>query len=264
MLHMYANGAIYTVHRNMGIQQGIAAKALQRLSSGKRINSAADDAAGLAVSQGMRARINAMNRQIRNNRDQINMLATAEGAMNETHDILRRMKELAVQASNGTLTDHDRSLLDIEYKGLMDTIDYIYNSTNYNGIKVMKEENGVLIEPPLPDKSEDGEKTLRDIGLLTQDAAREANDMLDKAIEAVSRSRAGVGAQINVLDHGISYLEQASILAEEALSKIEDADMAMEMMKLTKANILINVSQALMAQAAQTTENMVRMIIEMG
>ncbi len=129
-------------HRNFGIHQKTMSKAMLRISSGYRINSAADDAAGLAISERMRGQIRGLKMASQNAQNAISMLQTAEGGLNETHAILQRMKELSVQASNGTLSNDDRKLLNIEYQALLDEIDRISNTTHYNGIYLLNGSTG--------------------------------------------------------------------------------------------------------------------------
>jgi flagellin len=189
------------------------------------------------------------------------MLHTKEGALNETHAILQRMKTLAAQASNGTLSEEDRKLINIEYKSLMDEIDRIYTSTNFNTKPVMDPED---LDAFTPDKNTlDEGKRLRDTDILTQDNAKEAMDFLDKVIVSVAASRAGIGAQVNVLEHRISYLGTMSLCLEDSLSTIEDADIAKEMMEFTKASILSQVAQAMMAHTMNDAHMIVTMLSAM-
>lgn len=137
MFSVHTNMTFLFAHRNFGLHQNSLQKSLQRLSSGYRINSAADDAAGLAVSERMRAQIRGMRMASQNTQQAISLLQTADGALNETTSILHRLKELSVQAANGALTSDDRELLDVEYQALLDEIDRISNATHYNGINIL-------------------------------------------------------------------------------------------------------------------------------
>ncbi|MDL2233226.1 flagellin [Ruminococcaceae bacterium OttesenSCG-928-L11] len=248
-------------HRASGYHQNSMSKALQRLSTGKRINSAADDAAGLAISEKFRAQLNGLNMQVRNYKDEINMLNTKDSLMSETQSILQRMKELASQASNGTYTDEDRALLDIEYQALMGEIDRIYTSSDYNGITLLSDEDYANLQNAKG--SNEDEKVLRDTSIKSQEGAQEAIDMLEDTIYAVSYSRAGIGANVNVLDHRISAMQEAAINAADSLSTIEDADMAQEMMNYTKASILNQVAQAMMAHTMNDSQRIVDMLKQM-
>lgn len=253
-------GNFLYAHMNFKIHQNKASQALMRLSTGKRINSAADDAAGLGISQRMRANISGLNMQIRNAKDKISELSTADGAMNETQDMLQRMRELTVQAENGTYTDEDRKLLDQEYRSAMDAIDGLYAGTKYNNQTVLNAED---LNQTGGTSQSGGEKTLRETDILTIDNAREAKELLDRTVNAVSCSRAGVGSSINILDRQISALEEEVYNATSCLSTIEDADMAAEMLNYTKESILMQVSQAMMAHVIDDSQVIVKMLTAM-
>jgi len=137
MMSIHNNMSFLKANRNFGMHQTKLQKAMERLSSGSRINSAADDPAGLGVSEKMRAQIRGLNKEIENCQRSISMLQTAEGGLNETHNILGRMKELAAMASDGTLTDEDRELANIEYQALMKELDHIAGTTTFNGFKLL-------------------------------------------------------------------------------------------------------------------------------
>ena len=137
MFSVHTNMAFLFAYRHFGLHQNTLVKSLRRLSSGYRINSAADDAAGLAVSEKMRAQIRDMRMAFQNTQQVLSLLQTADGALSESTSILHRLKELSVQAANGTMTSDDRELLNIEYQALLDEIDRISNSTHYNGIKIL-------------------------------------------------------------------------------------------------------------------------------
>lgn len=253
-------GNFLFAHMNFGLHQSKMSKALMRLSTGKRINSAADAAAGLGISEKMRANINGLNIQIRNAKDEINRLSTADGAMNETHDILQRMRELAAQAANGTCSDEDRELLNVEYRSMMEEIDRIYSSTKYNDQTILNQDD---LNQTGGTSESGGEKTLRETDLLSIDNAREAAGLLDRTVRAVSYSRAGVGASMNILDRRVSAMEEEVYNATWSISTIEDADMAEEMMNYTKESILMQISQAMMAHAMDDTQRIVRMLTSM-
>jgi flagellin len=251
-------------HRQSGIHQSAISKALQRLTSGKRINSAADDAAGLAISQRMRAGLVSLETKIKNFEDEVGALSTLEGGMAATHDLLKRMRELALQAAGGSYSDMDRELLNEEYASLMDEIDSVYNNYSKDA-KVppdMRKELGVGDIARSPGSDSDN-SVLRDSSILTQEDALNAAGLIDKAIEAVSYSRAGIGAGMNVLDHRISALKEAALRTAESLSVIEDADMAKEAVNLAKASILNQVAQAMMLHSMEDSKRVVRLLMEM-
>lgn len=376
-MYLGANIMAMQAHRGLMSHQNTASKALQRLSSGRRINSAADNAAGLAISQKMTAQIRGLKMASQNAQNAVSMLQTAEGGLNETHAILQRMRELAVQSANGTYDNSvDRKNLDKEYQAMMDEIDRISSATHFNGIRLLdgsaggkrgqegleeiglstdmldalgdwegiaklnvhlQEDGSALLvlqadgqvlshhlttngdvafdlgdgnefslkgidltslqsgvvtqinrtggdfdlskaitassqttlayqigangfadhrlNVPYPDASTANlgklapTGLLRDTDILTQESAREAIEVVKQSTDQVSGMRGSLGAQINRLGHTINNLENSIENLTAAESQIADADMAEEMMNFTKATILMQAAQAMMAQA---------------
>lgn len=239
------------------------AKSTEKLSSGLRINRAGDDAAGLAISEKMRGQISGLNQASRNAQDGISLIQTAEGALDETHSMLQRMRELSNQAANGTNTDEDRQNIQSEIAQLQTEITDITNKTEFNTKKLL---NGAL--------SKDGVKfqvgansgqtitvniknmTAASLGVATlststQTKASAALKKIDDAINKVSSQRANLGAVQNRLEHTISNVENSSENLQSAESRIRDTDMAKEMMNLTSKNVLAQATQAMLAQANQ-------------
>lgn len=272
--------------------QGAQAKSLEKLSSGLRINRAGDDAAGLAISEKMRGQIGGLNQAVRNAQDGISLIQTAEGALNETHSILNRMRELAVQSSNDTNTIGDRREIQKEVNELAKEITRIGNETQFNTKNLLKGDlaaNGVnfqiganasqSIELKIADmrstaigSAAAGSKvenlviadadvaTATTGGVLTHTAAEGAITIIDDAIALVSSERSKLGATQNRLDHTINNLTTTSENLSAAESRIRDVDMAKEMMNFTKNNILNQASTAMLAQANQMPQGVLQLL----
>lgn len=206
----------------------------KKLSSGYRINSAGDDAAGLAISQKLRTQITSDQAQLRNTHDEINFAQTGDGALSSVHDSLNRMRELASQASNGTYTDADRAKLQDEFSQLQSEVSRVYDSTNFNGVQTLSD---------MPD--------LSGFSIGTQDGAMTAVDGLSSAINAVSGQRSDFGAQQNRAAYTAEGLMNEQINTQDAESEIRDLDIALAVMENTKKNILSQSSQFMLAQANQ-------------
>lgn len=247
----YANGL--GIVRQMNINMLASQRALQRLSTGLRINSAADDPAGLAISEKMRAQIRGLGQAARNIQDGISLIQTAEGALNEVHAMLQRMREISIQAANDTNTPEDRVHLQNEYDQLLQEITRISRDTEFNTIPLLdgsKEtlkiqagaNSGQTIEITLENMSA-ATLGLEGTNLLTRENANEAIEQLDDAIKTVSTQRSKFGAMHNRLEHSLNNVLNMQENLTAAESRIRDADMAKEIMNFTRANI--------MAQAAQ-------------
>ncbi len=239
-------------------------KHIERLSSGRRINWAADDPAGLAVSELMKAQVSGLNQAVRNAQDGVSLVHTAEGALIEIHSILQRMRELAVQAANGTYTDSDRVQIQMEVSQLVQEVDRIANSTQFNTVKLLNGDLSAQGGNPLyihvgANRNErvslsiDAVNTaglgIQGLTVATQEAANNALDTLDQAITKVASLRASLGAYQNRLEHTIKSLQVAVESTTAAYSRIADADMAKEMMQFVKYHILVNSGTAMLAQA---------------
>ena len=240
-----------------------ATQAMERLSTGLRINSAADDAAGMAMSNTMTAQVKGLNMAVKNANDAIAMIQTADGASNEIGDMLQRMRELGVQAVNGTLTDADRVQLDLEYQQLITEIGRVGDNTQWNGANLLDDSIGAsgvvtyqigdtaqTMTVDFGDLSDDG-----DLGLTGDitDSTKAAAAILDVdvAIVALNTQRATYGAAINRLEHTVDNLSNVSMNTQAALSRIQDADYAAESTALAKTQIIAQASTAMLAQANQ-------------
>ena len=261
--------ALNTYNRLVGNNTAVQ-KNMEKLASGLRINRAGDDAAGLAISEKMRAQIRGLEMATKNAQDGISLIQTAEGALQETHAILQRMRELAVQAANDTNTDDDRQALQQEIDQLIEEIDRIANQTEFNTEKLL---NGNFsdkiihiganasqnITISITDMSATG-LSVDTIDISTQGGADTALDTLDTAIKTVSEERSKLGAYQNRLEHTINNLSTSAENLTAAESRIRDVDMAKEMMEFTKNNILAQAAQAMLAQANQLPQGVLQLL----
>jgi len=265
-----------SAQRNLTSTQGSFFKAIEQLSSGLRINKAADDAAGLAVSEKLKNQVRGLNQAQRNAQDGISLLQTAEGALNETHSLLGRMRELAVQSANDTLSNSDRLHIQDEVNQLLSEVDRIANSTQFNQINLLNSGAGsttdVLLHVGANKESgtNDNEITVSldgsdtaalgvdalagAVSLTTQSGANSAISALDTAIEKISTTRGQLGAYQNRLDSMINSLGVASENAGAANSRIRDADVAKSVSEMVRTQILQQSTMAVLAQANQAPQ----------
>ncbi|WP_302632118.1 flagellin [uncultured Clostridium sp.] len=265
-------------HRNMGVNNNNAAKAMEKLSSGLRINRAGDDAAGLAISEKMRGQIRGLDQASRNAQDGISLIQTAEGALNETTNILQRMRELSVQAANDTNATTDRVAIRTELTALQDEITRIADTTKFNGKNLINSaaSKGSALNIQVGANSGEGIKiTLANmaasvIGVTTTlvsnisaGSSTDANKLttaIDNALVKVSTQRAKFGAIQNRLEHTIKNVDNTSENLQAAESRIRDVDMAKEMMNYSKNNILNQAAQSMLAQANQQPQNVLNLL----
>ncbi|APH20070.1 flagellin [Clostridium botulinum] len=266
-------------HRQMAINTGNNGKAIEKLSSGLRINRAGDDAAGLAISEKMRGQIRGLNQASRNSQDAISLIQTAEGALNETHSILQRMRELTVQAANDTNVGVDKSNLDKEVKELQKEINRISSQTQFNTKNLLNGDvTGAGSELTFQIGANSGQTITLSIGTMnsktlgvgattvTIGSDKTASDItkmiatIDTAINKVSGERAKLGANQNRLEHTIANLDNSAENLQAAESRIRDVDMAKEMMNFTKTNILTQAAQAMLAQANQAPQGVLQLL----
>ncbi|MCM1992635.1 flagellin [Oceanirhabdus seepicola] len=234
---------------------------LQQISSGSRINKAADDAAGLFISQQMNGQIRGMVQGNRNASEGVSMIQTAEGALNSVHESLGRMKELAIQASNGILTDEDRAMLNHEFTSLKEEITTIAESTQFNGKKLL---DGTLNSNLLVGANSDELMNIKggdmsssglsidSLSLDNLSNAQEAIDAISKSVDRVSSQRAEFGAYQNRLESSINNTNNTISNLNSAHSKISDADIALVAMKMAKENIMNQSNIAMLSQANQS------------
>ncbi|WP_044896023.1 flagellin Hag [Bacillus alveayuensis] len=290
------NIAALNTYRQLTIGSANSAKNMEKLSSGLRINKAGDDAAGLAISEKMRGQIRGLEQASRNAQDGISLIQTAEGALNETHAILQRMRELAVQSANDTNTQTDRQELQKELDQLIDEIDRIARNTEFNTQNLLGKTNSSgnftgsgqsftfhiganesqnitltinsMASQHIGTSSTDasgnttisGLDNLKTSGITTQSGADKAITLINNAIEMVSAERAKLGAYQNRLEHTINNLGTSAENLTAAESRIRDVDMAKEMMAFTKNNILSQAAQAMLAQSNQMPQGVLQLL----
>lgn len=239
---------------------------LAKLSSGSRINKAGDDAAGLAISEKMKSQIGGLTQAKRNAQDGISLVQTAEGALNESHSILERMRDLAVQGANDTLTSDDRGSINKELTALHEELTRIASTTEYNTKNLLNKANNAFTFQIGANENQtltvtigamDGKTLLKsdaDEFIIDSKASNVRKDggmisVIDKAISTVSDQRAALGAVQNRLEHTINNLTATNENLSDANSRIRDVDMAEEMMTFTKSNILSQAATSMLAQA---------------
>lgn len=272
------NIAAINANRNLGVNKTNLNKNLEKLSSGFRINRSADDAAGLAISEQMRSKINGLDQATSNAKDAIGLIQTTEGALTETHSMLQRMKTLATQAANGTYnstTDTTaREGIQKEMEELQKEITRLADNTDYNGIKPISaggsagnmqfqigptsKETLTLAASKMDSKSL-GVSALAS-KMLSVKGANSAITAIDKAINKVSSYRADLGAKQNRLEHTINSLKTTSENMTDAESRIRDTDMATEIASYTKNNILNQAAQSMLAQANQQPQQVLSLL----
>lgn len=262
-------------NRQLGITTSAQAKSTEKLSSGYKINRAADDAAGLSISEKMRSQIRGLNKASSNAQDGVSLVQTAEGALNETHSILQRMNELATQAANGTNTSVDRSAIRAELDQLTSEINRIQSTTQFNTMnlldgtfsgatKKMKLQVGALSGQSIDFSIADmcatkiGLRTTLSVSTFTK--AGSYMKAVQDAIEVVSKQRSAMGAIQNRLEHTIANLDTTSENTQSAESRIRDTDMASEMVTYSKNNILAQAGQSMLAQANQSTQGVLSLL----
>ncbi|MDM8102371.1 MULTISPECIES: flagellin Hag [Oceanobacillus] len=263
------NISAINAHRQLGVNQNGVQGSLEKLSSGLQINRAGDDAAGLAISEKMRGQIRGLEQASVNAQDGISLIQTAEGALNETHDILQRVRELAVKSSNDTNTDEDRAEIQKEVTALLDEVDRIAGQTEFNTQNLLGGElevtfhiganEGQSIQVAI-DAMDAEALGISEINLSTQEGADAAITTIQSAIETVSGQRSALGAVQNRLEHTINNLGTSAENLTAAESRIRDVDMAKEMMEFTKNNILSQAAQSMLAQANQVPQGVLQLL----
>jgi flagellin len=271
-LRINQNIAAMNAYRNLSVTEGQLSKSLEKLSSGFRINRAADDAAGLSISEGLRSQIGGLKVAVRNAQDGISVVQVAEGALTESHAILQRMRDLAVQASNTGSQDEDaRSAAQTEIDQLAKELDRIANTTKFGSQKLLDGSFSGVFQVGAFNTSDDqitvdlSGSSLGASGLgvgsldLASDAAS-AIDTIDTAIKTVSTTRANLGAYQNRFEHTINNLNVAVENLSASESRIRDTDMASEMVSFTRAQILQQAGTAMLAQANQTPQSVLQLL----
>ena len=269
-ISLLANTTSLNAQNQLRISQGSLERSLERLSSGQRINRAADDAAGLGISENLKADIRSLAQAQRNANDGISMTQVAEGAMNEMQGIVGRMRELAVQASNGTLGEDERGYIATEFAQLVEEIDRISNVTEFNGTQLLDgtASGGLTMQVGIHDTDNDrmslsiatlNSSTLGNASagfitgqsLSSATAAQDALATFDAAIESLSNARANVGAVQSRMSIAVTNLATAQENLAAANSRIRDVDVASETANMTRYQILTQAGVAVLGQANQ-------------
>jgi flagellin len=257
-------------NRQLGISTSTLSTSTEKLSSGYKINRAADDAAGLSISEKMRSQIRGLNKAASNAQDGISLIQVAEGALNESHSILQRMNELATQASNDTNTETDRTAIQAEMDQLTSELDRIQSTTQFNTQNLL---DGSFSGKNLAVGSLCGQSIQISIGNMNASTlgvsglsvssltgAGQAMSKVQAAIDKVSSQRSQLGALQNRLEHTINNLNTTSENTSSAESRIRDTDMADEMVTYSKNNILSQAGQSMLAQANQATQGVLSLL----
>lgn len=271
------NISSYNTHRQLTFNNSQQGKSLEKLSSGYRINRAADDAAGLAISEKMRNQIRGLEQASKNALDGISLIQTAEGALNETHAMLQRMAELYVQGANEVLTTTDAAKIDAEINQLVNQIDAVGTQTQFNTKKLLNDTTTQVIFQVGANKDETitldlkaalatslDIKGLAGLGSAAADALNSTASAnlasVQAAIDKVSGIRSDLGAVQNRLEHTINNLGTTAENLQAAESRIRDVDMAKEMSEFTKNNILQQAATAMLAQANQQPQGVLQLL----
>ncbi|WP_147105535.1 flagellin [Nesterenkonia populi] len=280
-LQINTNVAALNAHRNLSNTQNSLSSSLEKLSSGLRINRAADDAAGLSISEGLRSQVNGMEVAARNAQDGVSLIQTAEGALTEVHDLLQRARDLAVQAGNDSNNEDSRAAIATELNQIGAELERIAEGTNFNGIALLNaegEDSDLTFQVGAGNTENDTISIdLTEISLdavtgvfldegesvidVTDNAnARELIDDLDDAIGQVSTARSELGATQNRMESAINSLNVSRENLAAAESRIRDVDMAAEMTEFTRSNILSQAGTAMLAQANQSTQGVLQLL----
>jgi len=263
------NLSAINTNRQMGVVTDALQKSTEKLSSGYKINRAADDAAGLSISEKMRSQIRGLNKASDNAQDGISLIQVAEGALNETHSILQRMNELATQAANDTNTSVDRQSIKDEIKQLNEELDRISSTTQFNKQDLLTGFSGKLQVGALEGQTMDVKISLAvsakglkvsAVEVSTNAKAGKAMHSIQDAIESVSKQRSKLGAIQNRLEHTINNLDTNAENTQAAESRIRDTDMADEMVQYSKNNILSQAGQSMLTQANQQTQGVLSLL----
>lgn len=262
-------------NRQLGITTNGLQKSTEKLSSGYKINRAADDAAGLSISEKMRNQIRGLNKASDNAQDGISLVQTAEGALNEVHSMLQRMSELAVQASNGTNASQDRTALDNEVQQLKTEIERVGTTTQFNKMDILTGEFSSNNEKTLQVGANQDQVITIAISALTStvgsaldnkvkvdtaSAAQSSITIIQNSITNLSALRSKLGALQNRLEHTVANLDNISENTQSAESRIRDTDMAEEMVQYSKNNILQQAGQSMLAQANQANQGVLSLL----
>jgi flagellin len=260
-LRINSNVDAMEAHRQLAATSDKISQSMERLSSGLRINKAADDAAGLGISEKMRGQINGLAQAQRNIQDGVSMVQTAEGNLDEVHSILQRVRELAVQYKNGSLSQSGKDAITSEVNALTSEIDRIQKSASFNGITLLGSDSSVTFQVG----ANDSDTINITFGKAAVSSTYDLSDAailstIDADIDKVSATRANFGAVQNRLDHALAVAGSYQENLTSAESRIRDVDMADEMVNLTKNQILQQAGTAMLAQANQAPQAVLQLL----
>lgn len=274
-LRINTNVASINAQRNLRGSNNDMRRAMERLSSGSRINRAGDDAAGLAISENLKAQIRGYQMNSRNSEDGISLVQVAEGGLNETSSILTRLRELGIQASSDTIGADERRFLNVEYQSMMQEIDRISNATEFNKTKLLNGTGKVYdIQVGIRNDANvdrivfDGSRAsatiealgLKEMGVGDKKKAQESLAIIDQAIQKVASMRADFGALQNRLQSTINNLGVSIENLSSANSRIRDADMSQEVAEMTRNNIMLTAGISVLGQANQSTSMALKLL----
>ncbi len=250
-----------SAHRRLSQTSDAVSQSMERLSSGLRINKASDDAAGLGISEKMRGQIRGLAQAQRNIQDGVSMVQTAEGNLDEVHSILQRVRELAVEYKNGSLSQSGKDAITSEVNALSSEIDRIQTAAQFNGVTLLGSATGVTFQVG----ANDSETISVTFGKAAVTASYDLTDAailstIDADIDIVSSTRAGFGATQNRLEHALTVAGTYQENLTSAESRIRDVDMAEEMVNLTKNQILQQAGTAMLAQANQAPQSVLQLL----
>lgn len=274
-LRIATNTAAQSVQKNLKEVSAKSQSSLEKLSSGKRVNKASDDAAGLAIATNLKAQTQGLRQAARNANDGVSMVQTAEGGLNEVSNILVRLRELTIQAASDTVGEDERGFLDKEYQQLSTEVDRIAESTTFNGTNLLNGEGGGVLDIQVGTfageqnrigfDSDDANATADAIGIggtsiSDKGDALDAIEDIDGAIKSVSGHRANLGAIQSRLQSTVANIETQAINQDSARSVIEDVDVAAETANMASANVVKNAGISSLAQANQIPNSALRLI----
>jgi flagellin len=265
-LRINSNPEALNAHRNLLTTESKLQKSMERLSSGYRINRAADDAAGLAITEKLQAQINGLEQAERNAQDAVSLVQTAEGSLDEVHEMLQRVRELAVQYKNGTLSTGDRTAIQSEINQLASEIERIGSTVQFNGVMLLNSNTSISFQVGANDGEIITVPTIS-LGAAISSAALALSTTgmsdiaeIDTAIDAISAQRATFGAVQNRLEHTLNEIQAYHENMVSSESRIKDVDMAAEMVNYTKLQILQQAGTSMLAQANQLPQSVLSLL----
>ncbi|WP_125152149.1 flagellin [Clostridium rectalis] len=266
---LISNTTMFFSCSRIGKAKNLKENMVEKVSSGMRINKAADDAAGISISESFKAQVRGLSQAERNIQDGISLLQVSDGALQDVQKHLQRMKELAVHASNGTLTDEDRKCIDEEFLQIKNSIDSIAENTEFNGIKLLKENKSIKIQisdKPFTyydlnlDKLDIEALNIKDSNLSNKTYAEDSLQKIDRSILKLNDSLNSIGASTNELKHALTNTTNSNINLSSSLSRIKDADMASSVMNMVKSDVITQYSEFMYSVSKQDIESVKKFI----